>query len=66
MVIHLRATGDPGTHYIDLFPMLYTNSPSYPDVHYGMVPVLSSARDYPGLALGYEVPQMHFSITVTK
>ena len=66
MVIHLRATGAPGTHLIDLFPMLYSLSPSFASTPYGMVPDLTAGRDYPGLALGYQVPSMHFAITVVK
>ncbi len=66
MVVHLRATGAPGTHIIDLYPMLYSLSPSFANTPYGMVPDLSSGVDYPGLALGYQVPSMHFAITVVK
>jgi hypothetical protein len=66
MVIHLRATGGVGTHLIDLYPMLYSLSPSFASTPYGMVPVLSYARDYPGLALGYHVPAIRFAITVIK
>lgn len=66
MVIHLHATGGPGLHVVDLYPMLYSLSPSFANTPYGMVPVLSSARDFPGLALGYAVPQMHFMIRVVR
>ncbi|MGH9020382.1 MAG: hypothetical protein ACRDV0_05120 [Acidimicrobiales bacterium] len=66
MVVHLKATGAPGTHIIDLYPMLYSLSPSYANTPYGMVPDLSSGRDYPGLALGYQVPIIHFAITIVK
>ena len=66
MVIHLKATGGPGIHLIDLFPMLYSLSPSFASTPYGMVPVLSYARDYPGLALGYQVPSVHFAIRIVK
>jgi len=66
MVVHLKAIGAPGTHIIDLFPMLYSLSPSFASTPYGMVPDLSSNRDYPGLALGYQVPSMHFAITIVK
>ena len=66
MVIHLRATGGPGTHIIDLYPMLYSLSPSFANTPYGMVPVLTYARDYPGLALGYHVPAIRFAIKVVK
>ncbi len=66
MVIHLTATGGVGTHLIDLYPMMYSLSPSFADTPYGMVPVLTYARDYPGLALGYHVPAIRFSIRVVK
>ena len=66
MVIKLVATGAPGTHIIDLHPLLYTNQPSFANTPYGMLPVLSSDRDFPGLALGYQVPSIHFSIKLTK
>ena len=66
MVIHLHATGGVGTHLIDLYPMLYSLSPSFASTPYGMVPVLSYARDFPGLALGYHVPAMRFAIRVIK
>lgn len=65
-VFKLRATGAPGTHIIDLWPLLYTHQPSFTKTPYGMLPVLSSDRDFPGLALGYQVPSLHFAITITK
>lgn len=66
MVIHIRATGAPGTHIIDLRPLIYTQQPSFADAPYGMVPVLSFDRDFAGLALGYEIPSYHFAITIVK
>jgi hypothetical protein len=66
MVIHLVATGGPGTHIIDLWPNLYTWNPSFANVHYGNTPLLSGWRDSPALALGYTVPSLHFSITIKK
>jgi len=66
MVVHLFATGGPGTHIIDMYPELYTLNPSYSTTSYGMLPVLSYARDYPGLALGYQVPAIRFAITIVK
>jgi len=65
-VFTLRATGAPGTHIIDLYPVLYTLLPSFTKTPYGMLPILSSDRDFPGLALGYQVPSLHFAITITK
>lgn len=66
VLLHLIATGGPGTHLIDLYPMLYSLSPSFADTPYGMVPVLTYAQDYPGLALGYHLPSLHFAITIVK
>ena len=65
-VIHLYATGGVGTHIIDLYPQLYTNQPSFSSTPYGMLPVLTYARDFPGLALGYQVPSIKFAITIVK
>ena len=66
MVIKLIASGAVGTHIIDLHPLLYTNQPSFANTPYGMLPVLSSDRDFPGLALGYQIPAFHFAIRVTR
>ena len=66
VVFHLRATGGPGTHLIDFYPMLYTLSPSFANAPYGMVPVLTYAKDLPGLALGYQLPAARLAITVVK
>ncbi len=66
VVLNLHATGGPGTHLIDIYPMLYTLSPSFANAPYGMVPVLTYARDEPALALGYHLPALRFAITVVK
>ncbi len=66
-VFKLRATGAPGTHIIDLYPLLYTINPSFTGTStFGMLPVLSAGRDFPGLALGYQLPSLHFAITIVK
>jgi hypothetical protein len=66
VLLHLHATGGPGTHLIDIYPMLYTLSPSFANTPYGMVPVLTYAQDDPGLALGYQLPAIRLAITVVK
>jgi hypothetical protein len=66
VVLNLVATGQPGTHLIDMYPLLYTQQPSYANTPYGMVPVLTYARDIPGLALGYQLPAIRLAITVVK
>jgi hypothetical protein len=65
-VMNLVATGGPGTHLVDMYPLLYTQQPSYPNTPYGMVPVLTYAQDAAGLALGYQLPAMRLAITVVK
>ena len=65
-VINLTATGAPGTHLIDMYPLLYTQQPSYANTPYGMIPMLSYRTDLPGLALGYQLPAMRLAITVVK
>ena len=66
VVLNLVATGQPGTHLIDMYPLLYTQQPSYANTPYGMVPVLTYARDIPGLALGYQLPAIRLAIEVVR
>lgn len=66
VVLQMHATGAPGTHLIDIYPMLYSLSPSFANTPYGMVPILTYAQDDPALALGYHLPSLHFAITVVK
>jgi hypothetical protein len=65
MAVHLTATGGPGIHIIDLYPLLYSVSPNMA-TYYGMVPLLSANHDDPGLALGYQVPTIHLAIRIVK
>lgn len=66
VVMNMVATGGPGTHLIDMYPLLYTQQPSYANTPYGMVPVLTYERDVPGLALGYELPAIRLAITIVR
>ncbi len=66
MVIHLHATGGPGIHLIDLYPLLYNQQPSFPNTQGGMIPILSFANNTPGLALGYQIPSFKFAIRIVK
>jgi hypothetical protein len=66
VTMNLVATGAPGTHLIDIYPMLYTQQPAYPYSPLGMMPILSFNRDAPGLALGYRLPAFRLAITVVK
>lgn len=62
--IQLFATGEPGTHLIDIYPLLYTQQPAYPYLQLGMVPLLAYAKDAPGLAAGYDLPAFRLAIQV--
>jgi len=64
--IQLFATGKPGIHLIDLYPLLYTQQPAYAYPQLGMVPLLSYATDAPGLAAGYQIPAFRLAIKVVK
>jgi hypothetical protein len=66
LVVHLKAVGGIGTHIIDLRPLLYTQQPSFANTPYGMAPVLTFDRDFPGLAVGYQIPAFHFAINIKK
>jgi hypothetical protein len=66
VVMNLVASGAPGTHLIDIYPMLYTQQPAYPYPPLGMMPLLSFNMDAPGLALGYRLPAFRLAITVVK
>jgi len=66
VVMNLVATGKPGTHLIDMYPLLYTQQPSYANTPYGMIPVLTYEQDAPGLALGYDLPAIRLAVTVVK
>lgn len=66
VVLNLVATGEPGTHLIDIYPLLYTTQPSYANTPYGMVPILTYARDFPGLAIGYQLPAIRMAVEVVK
>ncbi len=64
VVLDLVATGGPGTHLIDIYPLLYPYQPAYAYPPHAAVPFLSFARDFPGLALGYQLPAFRLAIKV--
>jgi hypothetical protein len=57
----LVATGGPGTHLIDLYPMVYNGQDRKP---WYWAPVLTFARDFPALGLGYRLPAYRLAITI--
>jgi hypothetical protein len=64
VVLDLVATGGPGTHLIDIYPLLYPYQPAYAYPPHAAIPFLNFARDFPGLALGYQLPAFRLAITV--
>jgi hypothetical protein len=66
VVLNLVATGGPGTHLIDIYPLLYPYQPAYAYPPHAAIPFLSFARDYPGLALGYQLPAFRLAIKVVS
>ena len=62
--LNLYATGGPGTHLIDFYPMIYKGKST--DLWNQQLPMLSYRQDNPGLALGYKLPAMRIAIRVVK
>lgn len=61
----LVATGGPGTHLIDLYPMLYRAKGKHPPEYWNFqLPHLTALQDHPGLALGYKLPVFRLAIEV--
>jgi hypothetical protein len=63
---HVLATGRPGVHLIDMYPVLYTQQPSYGETPYGMAPFLAFEKDEPGLAVGYQLPAIRLAVRVVE
>jgi hypothetical protein len=62
VTVNLIATGEPGIHLIDLYPMIYQGH-GEPPWGYEQ-PLLSFKVDAPGLALGYNLPTYRLAIEV--
>jgi hypothetical protein len=58
--IFLKATGDPGWHFIDLYPGIYKGSERRPNNY--AIPQLTYADDHPG----EDLPAFHFAFEVVK
>jgi len=61
VIMQVIATGEPGTHLIDLYPMVYAGKD--PKAWY-WAPVLTYAEDFPALSLGYRLPAIRIAIEV--
>ena len=60
VVINFTATGEPGTHLIDLYPGIYQGPPTEPQQLYRL-PQLTYADDHPG----NRIPALRFAFEVT-
>jgi len=61
VVINFTATGEPGTHVIDLYPGIYQGPPTEPQQLYRL-PQLTYADDHPG----NKIPALRFAFEVTR
>lgn len=64
VTLHLTATGQPGTHLIDLYPMIFLGHGKGPWDY--DVPQLTFAQDQPGLELGYRLPAFRLAIQIVN
>ena len=62
VTLNLVAYGGPGTHLIDLYPMIFLGHGKGPWLY--NLPQLTFAQDNPGLALGYRLPAYRLAVTV--
>ncbi|MDP2743913.1 MAG: hypothetical protein Q8P00_02460 [Dehalococcoidia bacterium] len=65
ITLFLNATGGPGTHIIDIYPMIYEGHPNKQIFDFEL-PQLTALQDHPSLALGYRLPVFRVAIEVVK
>jgi hypothetical protein len=63
VTVNLVATGSPGIHLIDIYPMIYQGHGESPWGY--QQPLLAFKEDAPGLALGYRLPTFRLAIEIT-
>ncbi|MBI2165052.1 MAG: hypothetical protein HYU29_01450 [Chloroflexi bacterium] len=67
VVINLVATGGPGTHIIDLWPMIYRQPGEHPPEFWNFqMAQLTGLQDHPALSLGYYQPNVRLAIEVVE
>lgn len=64
ITINLIASGEPGTHLIDLYPAIYKGKDRVPWNY--QTPFLTYARDFPALSVGYRLPAYRLAIEVVR
>jgi len=63
VTLQVVATGAPGTHLIDLYPMVYAGKDKK---WWYWTPVLTYDRDFPALSLGYDLPAYRLAIEIVS
>jgi hypothetical protein len=63
VTIYITATGGPGVHLVDLYPMMFQGEGQPPWAY--QVPQLTTLEDSPGLGLGIALPIFRLAVTVT-
>mgnify|MGYP001610232969 FL=1 len=67
ITMYLVATGEPGIHLIDLYPMIYHDKNDVtPEFWNYQLPQLTALEDHPGLAVGYRLPIIRLAVEVVK
>jgi hypothetical protein len=62
VTIYFTATGAPGIHLIDLYPMMFQGEGQPPWTY--QVPQLTTLEDNPGLGLGFGFPIYRLAVTI--
>ena len=63
ITINLIASGEPGTHLIDLYPAIYKGKDRVPWNY--QTPFLISAEDFPALSVGYRLPAYRLELLLS-
>ncbi len=67
VTMYLEATGEPGPHLIDLYPMIYRDrNDTVPEFWNYELPQLTALEDHPGLAIGYRVPIIRLAVEIVQ
>ncbi len=64
ITLHMVASMTPGTHLIDIYPMIYQGQGKPPWSY--ELPILGFRQDAPGLSLGYRLPAYRLAIEVVR
>ncbi len=65
ITLYITATGGPGTHIIDIYPMIYEGHPNAQVFDFA-VPQLTALRDNPSLDIGYRLPVFRTAFKIVE